>query len=221
MQSTLSAISTMFTQIGAYVPRIIAAIIILIVGLILANFLGKIITRLFKYTRIDALIEGSGAKQKMQLKFSISEILGWIVKWFLIILTLIGIAGTLNLPQLTQFLLSVAYYIPNVAIAVVIIALGLGLGNFLANLAYDTLEASRMSTTASNIIAIIVRWAIVIFAFMAAMIQLGIAPQLIQILFSGLVVMIALGGGLAFGLGGRNKAEEAIRRISEEMKTSR
>lgn len=220
-QDMLSAGYTFISQIASYLPSILAGIVILVVGLLIAYWLGKLVTRLLRYTRIDNLVEGAGLKEKTKFKFSISEILGWVVRWFFIILTLVAVAGILELPQLTQFLLSIAYYIPNVIVAIIILAIGLGLGNFLSNLAFDALEATKMSATASNMLATIVRWSVVIFAFLAALIQLGIAPQLIQILFSGLIIMIALGGGLAFGLGGRGKAEEAINRISEEMKMGR
>jgi len=73
-----------------------------------------------------------------------------------------------------------------------------------------TTKASTMLAGLSGVLAAMAKWAVIIFAVMASLNQLKIAANLIQILFAGLVFAVTLAAGLAFGLGGRDKAKEFL-----------
>ncbi len=194
-------------------PTFIGALVVLIVGILIASFLGKLAKKLVEYAQVDQLVGKTGLMDQFGTKFSISSLIGWIVKWFFIITTLLAVVNILNIEQVTSFLEQVLLYIPNVIAAVIILALGLIAGNFIYHVVDRASRASAMSEAAVSAMSAIAKWAIVIFALMAALVQLGIASDLIRILFTGFVAMLALAGGLAFGLGGREKASKWIDKI--------
>lgn len=218
------AISTSFQNMWEdlinALPTFIGAVLVLIIGLLLASALGRLVARLVRATRIDTLVERTRAQQRFQeagIRFSISGLLGWVAKWFLIIVTLIAFADILNWTQVTNFLEDVALYVPNVLVTVLILAIGLVAGRYIHELVERSITASRMPTSAGSLLGTVAEWAIVIFAVMAALTQLGIADRLIQILFTGLVAALALAFGLAFGLGGRGKARQWLEKLDQEM----
>lgn len=193
------------------VPSIIGAIIVFIVGLFIAEALGRFITKLAKKVYVDQAVETSGLKKilgKVGFKLEVSKGLGLLVTWFLYAVVLVATADILGLNQISEFLSSVVLYIPNVIIAVVILIVGIIVSKFVQTLVKETALAAKVSS--ADFLADVAQWSIMIFTVMAALIQLRVATSLIQILFTGLVFMLALAGGVAFGLGGKDKAKEIL-----------
>lgn len=204
----------------SYLPEIIGAFIILVIGLAIAFALGKISEKLIEKTKLDDLAHRLGLVKELEekdIKFRLDYIVGMSVQWFLIIATLIAVFDVLKIPQATEFLKNVALYIPNVIVALIIIAAGFILGRFIHTLVKDAVEVSGMSPAATSFLSALAKWSIFIFAFLAALIQLRIAERIIEILFSGFIIMISLAGGLAFGLGGQEKAKKILDRIDKEI----
>jgi hypothetical protein len=199
------SLQNVWTQLVNGLPTFIAAVIVLIVGVLIASFLGKLVRKVLDMGRIDDLVNRTGVNQQLGTSISITGVIGWLVKWFFII------------EQVTSFLNQVLLYIPNVVVAIIILALGVIAGNFIHNVVDSTASASGMSPTAVDSMAAVAKWAIIIFSLMAALVQLGIASNLIQILFTGFVAMVALAGGLAFGLGGREKASRWLDKIDRRQ----
>ena len=88
-----------------------------------------------------------------------------------------------------------------------------------ANFVYAVVKGSTKvaGIVSATLLATVAKWAIVIFGFLAALVQLGIASSLINTLFIGLVAMLALAGGLAFGLGGKDEAAAILKRLRHEI----
>jgi len=102
-------------------------------------------------------------------------------------------------------------YTPNVIVAVVILTIGLIVGNFVSELVGKSISTSDFVSPASaKALRVVTKWVIILFAVMAALSQLNIAPQLIQVLFTGIIMMFSLAGGIAFGLGGKDRAKEVL-----------
>lgn len=215
-EAIVASLQNIWGKIVAFVPEIIGALIILLVGLLVAAALGKLAKKLVHLTHVDALAHKLGATQKfedMGMHFSISGIIGWIVKWFFIVVALIAAVDILKLQQVTTFLQDVALYIPNVIVAVVILVIGLVIGQFAFQVVEKTSKASHLTAHVGDVLAAIAKWSIVIFSLMASLTQLSIATQLIQILFTGFVAMLAIALGLAFGLGGKEKASHFLEKL--------
>ncbi len=200
-------------------PRIGAALLVLFIGLLLANVLSAVLVRFLHFVRIDDFlrrVDFDDLIGRLGLSFGVAEVFGWIVKWFIIILTLITVADVLTWDQVTLFLADVIAYLPNVAITVIILLVGFVLGGFIQQVLQKTLEATKMKT--ASILAGLAKWAIYAFSIMASLVQLGIAEPLVNTLFIGFVAMISLAGGLAFGLGGREHASKVLDSIFEDLR---
>lgn len=214
-----ASLQNLWAKIVSLVPEIVGALVILIVGLVVASALGKLAKKLVHYTRVDNLVQKLGVAQKFEnvgLKFSISGLVGWVVKWFFIIVTLIAVVDILKLDQITKFLQDVALYLPNVVVAILILVIGLVIGQFVYQVVEKTSKASHLTAHVGDTLAAIAKWAIIIFALMASLSQLSIATRLIEILFTGFIAMLALALGLAFGLGGKEKAAKYLEQLGKK-----
>jgi hypothetical protein len=199
------------------VPNIIVAVIIFIAGLFISEAVGRLVAKVAKKVYLDKAIETTGIKkilEKIGFKMEVSRSLGLMITWFLYAVVLVAAADILGLNQISDFLQSVVIYIPNVIIAVVILIVGLIISNFVKTLVQETSAAAKLSS--ADFLSDVAKWAILIFTFMAALIQLGVAKELIQILFTGLVFMFALAGGIAFGLGGKDKAKDLLDKLNKK-----
>lgn len=220
VDSLTQAIFNMWATVIAFIPAFMSAVIVLVFGLVVASALGLVARRLARMLKLDDILARIGLTQKaaaMGMPFTFSRVVGWLVKWFFIVVVLMAVANILNWTQVTGFLNAVAFYIPNVIIAVVIITIGLVVGQFVHNVVEQAIKVSKAPTSAGKFLAALAKWAIIVFAAMAALIQLGIAARLIEILFTGLVAMLALAGGLAFGLGGKERAGRWLESIEHEI----
>lgn len=196
------------------VPSLLGATIVFIVGLFIAEALGRFVAKISKKAYIDQAVSTTGLKgilERVGFKMEVSKALGLLVTWFLYAVALIAAADILGLSQISEFLQSVVLYIPNVIIAIVILVVGIVVGNFIHTLVKETSAAAQLAS--ADILANVAKYAILIFTFMAALIQLGVATSLIQILFTGLVFMISLAGGVAFGLGGKDRAKIVLDKL--------
>jgi hypothetical protein len=204
-----------WSRIIVFIPELIGALIILVIGLLIAYLLSNLVYRLIAFTRIDEVIDRVPWIARLRqsgFKLKIAHLTAQIVKWFFIIVTLIAVADVLHLTQVNRFLDNVLLYIPNVIVAILILGIGILIAQFIADIV-------EKSARVSHIIAVmplveISRWSIIIFSTMAALVQLGIASSLIEILFTGLVAGAALAFGLAFGIGGKDKAREMLDKLS-------
>ena len=199
-------------------PKVLGALIIFIIGVLVAMALRQAIIKIVLLLRLDELASKFELKQQFErvgIRLHIGELLGWIVKWFFIIVSLIAATDILGWEQLTEYLKQVVLFIPNVIIAVIILLAGIVLANFVKNIVKSTVEAAQL--VSANFLSNMAKWAILIFSFMAALVQLQIAPELIETLFTGLVYMLALAGGLAFGLGGKEHAASLLQRLKKDI----
>jgi hypothetical protein len=196
------------------IPNIVGAILVLIIGFIIAKTMGRLTAKVVKKIYVDNAVAATGAKsalEKIGFKTEISSALGVLITWCLYAIVLVAAADILGLSQISVFLSDIVLYLPNVIIAVVMLIVGMLVGNFIELLVKEVSLAAKLS--AADFLAQVAKWAILVFTVMAALIQLKVATDLIQILFTGLVFMFALAGGLAFGLGGQDKAKELIDKV--------
>lgn len=193
------------------ISSLISAILILIIGWIIATQLGKFARNIARRAGLDEIFEKSGVKSfigRADAKFLISNLLGWVVKWFLILFFITMAVDALNLPEVSQFLFQILNYIPNLVIAIAILTLGL----IIAQMAYEALhgmsEASGIRIY--HIAGMAVRGLIIIITALVILEQIGVQTTIIEIFAAGFALMLGLAGGLAFGLGGQAHAKELL-----------
>jgi hypothetical protein len=225
MENYVDILSGAFIELWAssvlFLPKFLLAVVVFLVGLLIAWVLRVAIERIVDMLKIDEILERTDvtpAFRRVGINLNIKLFLGWIVKWAVIILALIAAADALQWDQITVFLSQVVTYLPNVIIAVVILLVGFLLGNFVQSIIKSAVKAAKMHN--ATFLAGIAKWSVIVFSFMAALVQLGIAQSLIEVLFTGFVAMLALAGGLAFGLGGREQASRILDHIYRDL-TSR
>ncbi len=217
-----AAFIEMWASLVSLLPQIVFALLAVLIGLLLAHVLREAVIRIMNLLKVDEALrrlEIHGLVGQTGIELNVGRFLGWLVKWFVILLTLIVVADALNWSEVTAFLANVANYIPNVLIAVVILLVGMLLGRFVQDAIMGALNAAQMKSTA-GFLSSLAKWAIYVFSFMAALVHLNIAASLIQTLFIGFVAMVALAGGLAFGLGGRDHASKILSSLLDDLKRS-
>lgn len=201
-----------------FLPTLVGAIIVFIVGVFIAEVLSRVVLKVVEILRIDDLVHKLEIKQTLAqagIRLHVGRLLAWIVKWFLLIVFLVAATDIMGWDQVTSYLQQVLIYLPNVIIAVIILLAGILVGTFVQRVVKSAVEAAKLSS--ADFLAGVSKWAILVFTFMAALVQLQIAEDLIRVLFTGLVALLALAGGLAFGLGGRAHAEQFLNRLRKDI----
>jgi len=212
----------LWNTIVSYLPNVIGAAVVFVIGLLIAVVFQKVVVRLVALLRIDDVAQKLEMKtqfERVGVRLHIGRLLGWIVKWFFVIVALIAATDILGWKEVTDYLKQVVLFVPNVIIAVIILLAGILLGNFVQNVVRSAVEAAKLESAA--FLSGLAKWAILVFSFMAALVQLQIAPDLIRVLFAGLVFMLSLAGGLAFGLGGKEHAAHFLSKLKKEISSEK
>jgi small-conductance mechanosensitive channel len=214
----LESLKTIWQSFISFLPTLLAALIVFIIGWLIAMFLGKLANRVIRGIKLDLLLSKLGFKKalaKAKLKLDSGKFFEELVKWFFIIVFLMAAADILGLREVTLFLKSILFYLPNVVIAAVVLLAAVVVAKFMHRLVKAGADTAGLAS--SGAVSGIVKWAILVFGFVMALTQLGIAATLIQTIVIGLIAMIALAGGLAFGLGGRDQAARIIEKLRQDL----
>lgn len=212
---TLTAsFNSAFYGVVSFIPRFLAGTIIFLIGVIVASILKQVVLSLFKTLRLEEILKKYGVPEAKD-QFSWSNILSEIVRWFVIIVFLIPTADVWGLQRIITVLNEFLNYLPNVFVAAVIAMIGF----VFARLSHDVVLASAkgVDEQTASAIASVTRWAVNVFVLLAVLNQLGVATDLIRILFTGLVAMLAIAGGIAFGLGGQDAAKDVVEGVKKKF----
>jgi len=213
--TTLTAsFNSAFYAVVTFIPKFVTGAIILLIGIIVASIVKQVLLGLFKALKVENYLKKYGVPQ-MKDEFAWTNILAEIVRWFIIIVFLIPTADVWGLPRIITVLNEFLNYLPNVFVAAVIAMIGF----VFARLSHDVILASArgIDDQTANAIASVTRWAINVFVILAVLSQLGVATDLIRILFTGLVAMLAIAGGIAFGLGGQKTAQDVVEGVRKKL----
>jgi Conserved TM helix len=214
-----TSLQSIWLGIASFLPTLLAAIVIVIVGWIIGIILFRLVENLIKFAKVDNALRAAGFEkvvEKAGFKLNSGYFLGKLVEWFFIIVFLVAALDVLGLKQVTAFLSDVVLgYLPQVIVAVLIILIAAIVAETMQKLVVGAAKAAGMKSI--NFVGSITKWAIWIFAILAAIMQLGIAVSFINTLFTGIVIAIALALGLAFGLGGQDAAARTIEKIKGDL----
>lgn len=214
-----SSLQGLYDRLALFLPSFLVAVIVLILGWMIGSALGSLVQKILEAIKIDNLANTVGLdrlSERTGKKLSVSVFGNWLVKWFFIISTFVAAADILHLDQVSIFLYGeVVPYFGNVIIAVAIMLVGMVAANFLQGVVRHALEAGGLRT--SDSLALLTKWAILIFTFLAALSELGVAEGFVQDLFRAFVAMLAIAGGIAFGLGGRDHAKKVLDKIEDDV----
>jgi len=210
------------TQIMVFLPNLIGAIIIFVFGLIVAKLSKMAFEKLLRLVHFDSAAEKTGIREFLQkggILKPTSEILGALVYWFIMILVLIAAFNSLGLPIVSNILDNIFLYIPNVVAAIMVLSLGILVGNLFS--AVVRTAASNSGMTSADGLAKAALYAVIFFSASVALVQLGIGEEIVEAAFVVGFGATALAFGLAFGLGGKEMAASYLKKWLEGKKPAK
>ncbi|KND51610.1 MAG: Small-conductance mechanosensitive ion channel-like protein [Parcubacteria bacterium C7867-007] len=203
-----------------FLPNLLAAVIIFVLGWVIGALLGRLVAQVISAIKVDQALRSAGVDRivtRAGFTLNAGAFLGALVKWFFIVLGLLVSLSVLGLNDVSMFLGAVVLgYLPQVIIAVLILMVAAVVAEAVQRIVSASAHAAGIRS--ANLLGAIARWAIWIFAILAALNHLQVANELIQPLFTGIVVAFALAFGLAFGLGGQQAAAKMIEKFQHEVK---
>lgn len=217
--ATIEALTALWESFLLYLPNLVVGLILLIFGWFVAVGLGRVVAQILKRAKFDELLEKDDWKEAMQkAKISIhaSRFVGSVVKWVVYVFFIWAAVGVFGLTYFTEFMGDVLRYIPSVIVAALIFVVAVMLADLLAKLIVIATEKAKFKYT--DMAGEIARWSIWIFAGFAILIELGIAREMLSILFTGIVALMVIAGGIAFGLGGKDMATDILKECKNKFK---
>ncbi|MEA2519516.1 MAG: hypothetical protein QOF49_1596 [Chloroflexota bacterium] len=202
------SLSNALNSLLAAIPLVIGALIIIVIGWVIAGVAARVVTELLRRAGADRLFaeHGGAVYGSRSREFKPSVVAGELVKWLIRFVFLVAAANVLGLTQVSLLLNDVLLWIPNLIVAAIILLVAPLLARFVRGAI--EVGAGQMGFSNASLLGRIAEVAIVSFAVLIAINQIGIAANLVNILFIGIVAALALAFGLAFGLGGRDVAAQ-------------
>lgn len=216
---TVQALQNLWQGFLSFIPVLLGAIIVFVIGWFFAVLIGKLITEILKRLKFNQIFEKGSWKtalEKAEIKVDASGFVGAIVKWVLVIVVLQIAIGILGWTDFAVILGKVIDYLPNVIVAALIFVVAVIVADILQKVVVAAAEGARFTYT--RFAGAIVKWAIWIFAILAILRQLVIAPELVETLFGAIVYGVVAVFVIAFGLGGRDVAAEILQDLKKKLK---
>lgn len=214
-----SSLYDVMSAVFGFLPLLIGAAAVFLIGWVVSAGVGKLVEHLIRASRVDSLLETLEFEKALErggFKLNSGAFIGGLVKWFLIIaflLASVNILGERFVP-ISDFLKQVLFYLPNVIVAAIILVIAALVSDFLEKLVKGSVSALGFKSSMSGVV---VRWSVWVFGIIAALLQLGIAVDLLRTVVTGVVAMFSLAFGLAFGLGGKDAAADFIAKVRRDL----
>ncbi len=211
-QTFINATNAVLDSVLRFLPNLIAALVVFWLGTIIAKWLGKLIESLLNRLRIDHLSRQFGLKdflKKAKVTVSLEELIGQFVRWVIVFVFFIAAVNILGLSAVSDVLARVLSYLPNVISATLILAVGFLLVGFIEGVVWAGL--SQLGDKVAEVGSKTAYYLLLFVIILAAINELGIAQSLTSILFTGLVAALALGFGLALGLGSKDLVSQLLK----------
>jgi|SRR3989344_5227821 len=214
-----TSLNSVWGGVITFLPKFIIALIIFIIGWIVGSILGRVVAQFIRAIKLDNMLKSVGTDAVMEragFALDAGKFFGTLIKWFFVIVFLVAAINVIGLVQVNMFLVDVVLgFLPRVIVAALILVVGAILAHTLSQLVSGSARAASMPS--AKFAGGIAKWSVWTFAILAALSQLGIAGPFAQTLFTGLVAMLALAGGLAFGLGGRDAASRYLDTLRKDI----
>ena len=200
------------------VPVLVIALIVFAIGWVLAALIEKLIESLFRALKVDTALKGAGMEEVVKragYNLNSGAFVGALVKWFIIVVFLMASLKLLGLDTVNSFLSQITSYLPNVIIAVLVLMVAAIVASAMQKIVVASAKAAHSQS--AELLGRVTKWSIWIFAILAALVQLGVAAVLIQMILTALFAGLALALGLAFGLGGKVVAARMIEKTASHV----
>jgi hypothetical protein len=209
--AVLTSLAGALTMLMAAIPRIVGFLIIVAIGWLLASLIARGLAAVLHAVKFDQLAQRSGftdLTRRMGIQTDSSSFIASLAKWFVRLITLVAAFDALGVPAVSDILRQLLLWLPNLAVALVIVVVAGVIGNGLGKLVRGAFAKAGIAKP--NVLAAIVHYAVLAFGVLVALNQIGVASSLVNTLFVAVVGAAALAVGLAFGLGGRDAAARIV-----------
>jgi len=198
-------------DILGFVPRLVGALVILLVGWLIARVVAGLVTRGLRAVRFNQIAQRAEIDQlldKAGVRLDPAAVVGRLAYWFLFLIFIGAAFNAFGLTQVNTVINQIVAFIPNVVVALVVLLVGALLANFVANLVRGASGTAHVGDP--KVLATVARSAVTVFAVLIALDQLQIAPAIINTLWMALLGSVAVAAALAFGLGGQGVARQMV-----------
>lgn len=214
-----TAVSTVvlnaISQFINFIPSLVGGLFVLILGLVAGAIIYRVVFGILKMVQLEKILARYGIVELEGRDVEWSEILAELARWSVIIVFLVPTLQAWKLDAVNTVLNRVILYIPNVIVAVILAMVGMIFAKLGYRLAHGA--SQNMGKQLSHTVGLVAQWSIMVFVVFLVLHQLGVAPELLRILFGGIVAMFAVAGGLAFGLGGQGTAKKVLDAVWEKF----
>ena len=212
-------VKAMSVKIWSYIPAIAGAIVILVVGWLIAKVIEAIIARVLKAVKLDAASEKAGIAGVLaqgEIRMTLSELIGAVVYWLVMLIVLATTLDALNLKIASELLTRVVGYVPNILGAIFILILGAFVANFVGAVVRTAGNNAGIKNT--KMLSQLAQTILMVFAVIIAIEQLQVATTLLILSVNIILVSIGLGYAIAFGLGCKDIAGKFMQDVINGMK---
>ncbi len=215
----LDSLSVSLTEIAGFLPQLIMAVVVLLLGWMLAKVARSGVMRLLTLLKFDRATEKSGLEAFMkhaELNVSVASVLGNLIYWLIILVMIVTVANSLGLHMVADLFNKVVLYIPNVIVAILVLVFGTILARFINRLVFAWLN--NLEFEGALTVSTFSEYAMLVFVFFIAMEQLQIANELLTAAFIIAFGAVGLAFAIAFGLGAKEWASHVIEQLVNNKK---
>ena len=212
-------VKALSVKILGYIPAIAGAIVILLAGWLIAKLIEAVVVRVLKAIQLDSASDKAGIANVLaqgEIKLTLSELIGAIIYWLIILVVMATALGTLNLTVAADLISRLVEYVPNILGALFILIVGAFLANFVATVVRTA--ASNAGIGTAKLLAKLCHTVLIVFTVVVAIEQLKIASSLIVLSVNVVLISIGIGIALAFGLGCKDIAGKFVQDLINDLK---
>ncbi|ABP79714.1 CmpX protein [Stutzerimonas stutzeri A1501] len=203
-QSLLSAMSSLWASIAAFIPRLFGALVVVLLGFVVAKLLDTLLSKVLAKIGLDRLMAGTGLTKllgRAGIRIPVSALIGKVVYWFVLLIFLVSAAESLGLERVSATLDMLTLYVPKVFGAALILLAGVLLAQLLSGLVRGAAEGVGLDY--ANGLARMAQGLVIIISISVAIGQLEVKTELLNYVIAIVLITFGLAVALAFGLGSR------------------
>ena len=210
-QSLLSAMSSLWASVAAFIPRLFGALVVVLLGFIVAKLLDTLLSKVLAKVGLDRLMAGTGLTKLLSragIRIPVSALIGKVVYWFVLLIFLVSAAESLGLERVSATLDMLALYVPKVFGAALILLAGVLLAQVLSGLVRGAAEGVGLDY--ANGLARMAQGLVIIISISVAIGQLEVKTELLNYVIAIVLITVGLAVALAFGLGSRELVTQIL-----------
>ncbi len=213
----LVSLKSVWLQLLSFLPNLAGAAVMLVLGLLVAVVVERLVERLLHHVKLDSLLQKLKVDEYLHqanLRLNSGDFLGKVAYWLVLLSFVLTASDILGFDALSIFISDILFYIPNIVVAFLVMIATLIVAKFMRSLVTASVLGVKLS--AGKFLGLVAWWTVFVFGALTALSQLGVATTIVNGVVVSLLIMLALAGGLAFGLGGKDEASRLLSKLREE-----